>query len=265
MSTVHETIGWALDRLVHELAPVVERELHSTFGANWRQSVRGHHGRTERTGGDDGAWDAQALLAAMWDQWNAVFRTSLGLFERSLVSELREFRNRWAHQGTLTEDDAYRVVDTVQRLLRAVQVPEATLEELERVKLDLLRRKLDHAIDAERRDAQERRERRYEMLLIGFAGASLVVTTLLVVVPKNPLAGLIFCIFSVVAFGYILQRRSRRAAVVHSVHECPRCDKIIYQEVCPYCEATPVRIEPPPPPRRLFPSLSLRQPSVSSR
>jgi hypothetical protein len=33
----------------------------------------------------------------MWDQWNVVFRKTLGNAERSLVSELRDARNRWAH------------------------------------------------------------------------------------------------------------------------------------------------------------------------
>ena len=34
----------------------------------------------------------------MWDAWNDVFRKTLGQAERSLVSELRDVRNKWAHQ-----------------------------------------------------------------------------------------------------------------------------------------------------------------------
>ncbi len=48
----------------------------------------------------------------MWNQWNDVFRKTLGQAERTLVSELREVRNRWAHQEPFSSDDAYRALDS---------------------------------------------------------------------------------------------------------------------------------------------------------
>ena len=48
--------------------------------------------------------------------WKDVFRESLGLAERGLVSELCDWRNKWAHQERFVSDDAYRVLDSVQRL-----------------------------------------------------------------------------------------------------------------------------------------------------
>ena len=47
-------------------------------------------------------WDAAALLKLIWDAWNEVFGRTLGRAERSLVQELRDVRNRWAHQGPFT-------------------------------------------------------------------------------------------------------------------------------------------------------------------
>ena len=44
----------------------------------------------------------------MWNQWNIVFRKTLGQAERTFVSELRDVRNRWAHQNPFSTDDAYR-------------------------------------------------------------------------------------------------------------------------------------------------------------
>ena len=41
----------------------------------------------------------------MWDQWNEVFRKTLGFAERSLVSELRDVRNRWAHNEAFTSNE----------------------------------------------------------------------------------------------------------------------------------------------------------------
>ena len=43
-------------------------------------------------------WDASGLLRLMWETLNDVFRHTLGFAERSLVSELRDWRNKWAHQ-----------------------------------------------------------------------------------------------------------------------------------------------------------------------
>ena len=54
----------------------------------------------------------------MWDEWQSVFRTVLGQTDRTYVSELRDVRNRWAHQDTFSTDDAERALDTMRRLLR---------------------------------------------------------------------------------------------------------------------------------------------------
>jgi uncharacterized membrane protein len=43
--------------------------------------------------------DIAIVLTVLWNQWNNVFKKTLGHTERSLVSELREHRNKWAHQN----------------------------------------------------------------------------------------------------------------------------------------------------------------------
>src|SRR5258708_28091074 len=79
-------------------------------------------------GDGDEHWDTQALLLVMWDQWNVVFRNVLGQAERTLVSELRDVRNKWAHQEPFSSDDAYRALDSVQRLLSAVSAADQATE-----------------------------------------------------------------------------------------------------------------------------------------
>jgi predicted AAA+ superfamily ATPase len=96
-------------------------------------------------------WDAAALLKVMWDSWNSVFRQTLGHADRSLVSELREWRNKWAHQELLSTDDAYRALDSCERLLRAVSVSEA--DEINKLKTDLLRLRFDEQVRSEKRKA----------------------------------------------------------------------------------------------------------------
>ena len=85
----------------------------------------------------------------MGETWNDVFRTILGRAERSLVNEIREHRNKWAHQESFSSDDAYRALDSVGRLLAAVSAPQS--DELDRLKMELLRVRFDEQARGERR------------------------------------------------------------------------------------------------------------------
>ena len=116
-----QRVGDALQLLTKGLAPFVERELKTAYGDDWVLAVleadpNAHAGSAKTASLDD----VQFLLKTMWIMWNSVFRKVLGQDERTLVSELRTARNRWAHQEAFSTDDAYRVLDSVQRLLTAV-------------------------------------------------------------------------------------------------------------------------------------------------
>ena len=47
------------------------------------------------------------------------FNQAIGRAGETFASELREVRNDWAHNGSFTDDDAYRALDTGERLLDA--------------------------------------------------------------------------------------------------------------------------------------------------
>ena len=47
---------------------------------------------------------------------------------QNYASELREVRNRWAHNETFTAAEAYRAIDSVELLLRAIGAAEAATE-----------------------------------------------------------------------------------------------------------------------------------------
>jgi len=132
----HGRVGDALELLNRGLRPFVERELQAMHGDQWQemvaQTLREDRGAVKATKKDEISWDTHSLLTVMWDQWNAVFRNTLGHTERSLVSELRDVRNRWAHQTPFSSDDAYRALDSIGRLLTAISAPEA--KELEEQK-----------------------------------------------------------------------------------------------------------------------------------
>jgi predicted AAA+ superfamily ATPase len=150
--TNHERVGKALEFLTAGLKPFVERELKTTESPAW-------FAETKRTLADAQLqllgtpeapqWDAAAILITMWNEWNNVFRKTLGHAERTLVSELREVRNRWAHQRPFSTDDAYRALDSAARLLAAVSAPEA--DEVEKMKMELLRVRFDEQLRTEKR------------------------------------------------------------------------------------------------------------------
>jgi predicted AAA+ superfamily ATPase len=132
-ATNHERVGGALALLSHGLAPFVERECLAKYGQGWVDAVV-----SNEVGMKVSKNDAQFLLKAMWDAWNEVFRAKLSQTDRTYVSELRDMRNRWAHQETFSTDDAYRALDTVHRLLLDVSAAEQAVE-VDRMKQELLR------------------------------------------------------------------------------------------------------------------------------
>ena len=110
----HERIGKGLELLKSGIAPFVEREVFNKFRPDEAHAVIAEFTSSDRmlAGKKIGAWDVAALLNFLWTHWNEVFSRTLGNAERSLVSELRDFRNRWAHQSTFSSDDAYRALDS---------------------------------------------------------------------------------------------------------------------------------------------------------
>ena len=137
--TNSDRVGKTLDMLSNGLKIFVAREMKAVHGERWRYAASDalhHHNFSED--GTDLVLDAQALLLIMWDQWKAVFQRTLGHSERNYVSELREVRNKWAHQHPFSADDTYRALDTAERLLNAVSAVEQAAE-VRKLKQDLLR------------------------------------------------------------------------------------------------------------------------------
>jgi len=145
----YERVGKTMELLREGLLPFVERELQAAYGKYWVTKVTERWPNDLHWDGDEPRLDASPLLRMMWEQWNDVFRKTLGFGERSLVSELREHRNRWAHQGTFSTNDAQRVLDSAARLLAAVSSPQA--EEVERMRMELMRVYFDEQVRSERR------------------------------------------------------------------------------------------------------------------
>ena len=150
--TNHERVGKALELLRDGLVPFIEREMRSQHGESWFLAMRDSVSESQAGMlGDEKEpqYDAAAILGIMWNQWNDVFNKTLGRAERSIVSELRDVRNRWAHQNPFNSDDTYRALDSIARLLLAIAAPEA--EAVEKMKQELLRLRFDEQVRSEKR------------------------------------------------------------------------------------------------------------------
>jgi hypothetical protein len=105
--TNQERVGKAMNLLRAGLAPFVEREVQAAAKAG---TVR--MDAVQRFADDPmlgrkpiAQWDVAGLLKLMWETWNDVFGRTLGRAERSLVQELRDWRNKWAHQEPFASRD----------------------------------------------------------------------------------------------------------------------------------------------------------------
>lgn len=148
--TNHERVGKAMELLRQGLAPFVEREIKTLSDVESRALIN-HFIAEERIPANKTMqqWDVAALLKLMWDAWQRPFSKTLGHAERSLISELRDLRNKWAHQETFSSDDAYRALDSAGRLLTAISAPNS--DEIERMKNELLRLRFDEQVRTEKR------------------------------------------------------------------------------------------------------------------
>lgn len=233
MRNDRERVTRALDALSTGLAPYVEKELQTVYQDQWRdvvhQSFREDRGSAKPR--PEERWDAHSLLTVMWDQWNRVFRGRLDHAERSLVSELREYRNRWAHQVDFNFDDTYRILDSAERLLAAVRAEEQGA--IAREKSDLLRSHFSHEARAAYRKTQLKRRKWHDLTVYLVCAVSLVfVMTVLM-----GSAYWFFSVFIVLLFGYLAYSRiTTPAPFFYGPHECADCGKVIYGEDCPYCD-----------------------------
>lgn len=150
-----ERVGRALDSLKEGLYPFIEREMKASYGDKWLASALSclpDSYTVRKTGDAVLKEDISALLIVMWEQWNEVFKKTLGRSDRSLVSELRDTRNAWAHNDPFSVDDAYRAFDSIARLLSAVS---ADTQEVEKQKQEILRIRFEEQAKRETRRKAE--------------------------------------------------------------------------------------------------------------
>ena len=213
---MNDTISRGLELLARGLRPYVSARA-------------GRMGFDERVVADIERADAQYLLVFMWDRWNDLFRDDLSFVERSLVSELRDFRNRWAHQDHLTEQDTYRVLDDIERLLTAInsdQTPTAS-----RFRRESLNRLWQSEIG---RIESGRMFRVFSPFVLCLASALAISIAMFQFLP-TPWNGILSVLVLLGMYRLAWHQSLRESVSLAGPKECRHCGKIIYTIECPYC------------------------------
>ena len=152
----HERVGRALTLLKEGLYSYIEREMRSVYKDKWLLAAiplidpdNTLRRKPEAILRDD----VMAQLKLMWGKWDDVFKQTLGQAERTLISELRNTRNAWAHGSTsVSTEDAYRALDSIVRLLNAVGAAEQS-DIVEKQRYELMRQRFEEQARRETRRA----------------------------------------------------------------------------------------------------------------
>lgn len=147
MSSIdRETIGQALCLLSQGLYPYVEEKMRSVYGNAWLSQAKSvlSNKVLPKQHLEDGAIekklqeDISLLLKVIHQRWEKAFKPHLSQAERTLVNELIEIRNQWAHSNSPSTEDTYRALDSISRLLTAIGATEA--QDVTRKKQEVLQR-----------------------------------------------------------------------------------------------------------------------------
>ncbi len=143
-----------IDRMFQVMAPAVDDFISATIGqldaasgADWVKLVEA---KDVRNGAPAGKvydpLDPQVQFRILTETnitnnykpgWYP-FTQTVGRAGETFASELRGVRNDWAHNGTFTDDDAYRALDTGERLLRLIGASKEA-DEVRGIRLNLRR------------------------------------------------------------------------------------------------------------------------------
>ncbi len=146
-----ERVGRGLDVLRGALRPLVEQEMRALLGDSWQDSIPADAG--VRWENDEPVFDTQALLRVVIGGWDGIFSRRYPREVLQLAHEARKTRNRHAHDEPFETDDAFAALHGLQNLLEALGANAQATEEVEKLKMDLLRQKYEEQARREQRKA----------------------------------------------------------------------------------------------------------------
>jgi hypothetical protein len=134
MSTsFRDRVGRGFELLAEGLEDFVDQVMTGALGPDWTNQLN----RDQKPGMVFEKNDPQVQLRAITEH-GFRFKNVLSRAQQGFASELREDRNMWAHNQAITGDNAVRTLDTIERLLLAVDATDSA-EDVRRIRLDLTR------------------------------------------------------------------------------------------------------------------------------
>lgn len=121
-TTNRDRVGQGFEELAKGLEPFVERHMRGADGEGWAERFVQSGPRPEAGYSTS---DPSFQLLVLTARWEEVFRPQLPRSLRALIFELRDTRNRWAHNESFQTSDALRALDSIRLLLEAVDADEA--------------------------------------------------------------------------------------------------------------------------------------------
>jgi len=135
-----ELLAPALDDYISSVIGAVD----PAVGAQWIKLIEARDGDSGRA---YDPLDPSAQLRMLTDasitthvkpRWYP-FSDTLGRIGEAFDTELKNARNPWAHNGSFTDDDAYRILDTAERLVGLINVGGSVGDDLKAIRLNLRR------------------------------------------------------------------------------------------------------------------------------
>ncbi len=142
-----ERLRRALDHFRDGIRPACEQTWTGFYGSDWLTSVNRALNSPEPNPTTN---DVAFLLKGLKATWNEIWQHQFAPGVRSLVFEIADIRNRWAHQEPLSSDDTVRALDSMERLLEVMGDTEEQ-RKVRELRRDLLRQQIEEEARSERR------------------------------------------------------------------------------------------------------------------
>ncbi|WP_210407139.1 Swt1 family HEPN domain-containing protein, partial [Hydrocoleum sp. CS-953] len=133
-----EIICKSLNTLSQGLYPYIVKEMEVTYPNEWVKTARPILNIAKKDDLEKKLQeDIYLQLKLISKTWDNVFKKNNNL-SKTIVEELIEVRNKWAHGTPFSIDDTYRALDSIARLLKTIEA-EAEVQEVEKEKREVLR------------------------------------------------------------------------------------------------------------------------------
>ena len=137
MATNQAVLADAFYLLKAEMGPFVQERVQRLDNPVYRQFIDEH---PQFRGKPVSDWGVDGLIKLTRRMWNSLFGPALGIPKICIVDLLR-YRNKWAHQDPLSDDDTGAALALVARLLTVVSPTGTAGHEIERIRSTLQQRK----------------------------------------------------------------------------------------------------------------------------